>query len=256
MGCTSFRAWADTPRVWVHPPSLAKSEDFAAFQCLGQILTQRFLHVIFHGRKQELFCRGSEQTRCQLLAGKYHFQPHSQALTDVSALQSNGNFMDHFLLLLLFPGMEQQIQNALGTQWSPPETQFRAVSPADQETESNHSVVGWVPLENQTPSATRQLHKGSTVQQLSLEKLKILLKDELLAPKLGRESRDTHKSGLKRFGNCGIIFTPLCWSSFVPAGETEAGEVIHWIRAELGLIPHVQGTSVLVTRQHFPKSTE
>lgn len=132
MGCTSFRAWAGTARAWVHPPSLAKSEEFVAFQCLGQILTQRFLHVIFHGRKQELFCRGSEQTRCQLLAGKYHFQPHSQAPTDVSAFQSNGNFMDHFLLLLLFPGMEQQIQNALGTQWSPPETQFRAVSPADQ----------------------------------------------------------------------------------------------------------------------------
>lgn len=114
VGCTSFKAWADTPRVWVHPHSLAESEEFDAFQCLGQILTQRFLHVIFHGRKQELFCRGSEQTRCQFLAGKYHFQPHSQAPTDVSAFQSNGNFMDHFLLLLLFPGMEQQIQNALG----------------------------------------------------------------------------------------------------------------------------------------------
>lgn len=114
MGCTSFRAWADAPRAWVHPHSLARSEEFVAFQCLGQILTQRFPHVIFHGRKQELFCRGSEQMRCQLLAGKYHFQPHSQAPTDVSALQSNGNFMDHFLLLLLFPGMEQQIQNALG----------------------------------------------------------------------------------------------------------------------------------------------
>lgn len=96
--------------------------------------------------------------------------------------------------------------------------------------------MGWVPLENQTPCATRQLHKGFTVHQLSLEKLKILLKDELLA----REPRGMHKSGLKKFGNCGIIFMPLCWSAFVTDGETEAGEVIHCIRAELGLIPHVQ----------------
>lgn len=87
--------------------------------------------------------------------------------------------------------------------------------------------MGWVPLENQTPSATRQLHKGSTVQQLPLEKLKILLKDELLPPKLGREPRGMHKSRLKRFGNCGIIFMLLCWSSFITAKETEAGEVIH-----------------------------
>lgn len=72
--------------------------EFAAFGRLGQVLTQRFLHVIFHGRKQELFCRGSEQTKCQLLAGKYHFQPHLQSPTDVSAFQRNRNFMDHFLL--------------------------------------------------------------------------------------------------------------------------------------------------------------
>lgn len=86
------------------------------------------------------------------------------------------------------------------TQWSPPETDFRAVSPADQG-ESNHSVgikicpaktqqsVGWVPLEKQTAFATRNLLKGSTVQQLSLGKLRTLQKDELLAPKLGREPR-------------------------------------------------------------------
>lgn len=187
MGCTSFGAWADAPRAWVHPHSLAKSEQFAAFQCLGQILTQRFLHVVFHGREQELFCTGSEQMRCQLLAGKYHFQPHSQ-------------LQQMFLLFRVMEILWTIFSSSLGwssrskmpweTQWSPPEAHFRAVSPADQG-ESNHSVglkicptktqqsVGWVPLENQAPSATRQLLKGSTVQQLSLEKLRILLKDEL-----------------------------------------------------------------------------
>lgn len=63
-----------------------------------------------------------------------------------------------------------------------------------------------------------------------------------------------HKSRLKRFGNRGIIFMPLCWSSFLTAGETEADEVIHRIRAELGLNPHVEGPSVLITRQYFPKT--
>lgn len=64
--------------------------------------------------------------------------------------------------------------------------------------------MGWVPLENQTPCATRQLHKGSTVHQLSLEKLKILLKDELLA----REPRGMHKSGLKNLETVGLFLCP------------------------------------------------
>jgi len=150
-----------------------RSAEFAAFKCPGQILTQRFLHVIFHGRKQELFCRGSEQTRCQLLAGKYHFQPHLQFPTDVSAFQSNGNFMDHFLILL-FPRREQQTQNALRNTVVSSQNALQSNVPSRSGRHSQTSQL-WVRFIRRTRHHLQPASciKVSAVQQLSLENLKM-----------------------------------------------------------------------------------